>query len=281
MRTFVSTLLATRGVCVVLAAQPPKAFDVASVKPLDPATSFGCDAEYPAGGGFRTKPIPPALVGGMPLGCLIALAYDVTNFEVVGGPGWLWTDLFAIEAKSAGPATQSETKSMLRTLLAERFGLAVRQEPNFKAMKWVLRMARSDARLGPGIRRADMECLKTPGNAPVSERQLRPQLPVPCGLTTASDGVTIAGGSQPLDRLLFLIRGAVGEEVIDRTGLTGLFDNYAHIPRRAATTVNQQGAVDGVSFFTAVQEELGLKLEREEVARPAVIIEGASRPTPN
>lgn len=271
-------LVAALGSCVALAAQTPKTFDVASVKAISPMTNFGCgDANVEYGGGFRIKPVSPAPVGGMPLGCLIALAYDVTNFEIVGGPAWMWTDLFAIDARSAQPATQRDTKAMLRTLLAERFGLVAREEPKFKAMKWVLKMARDDGRLGPGIRSSEPECVKAPENAPVSQRQLRPGLAVPCGF--ASDSAMIAGGSQPVDRLLFYIRLAVGEEVIDHTGLTGLFDYYARVPRRAAAA-GQQDASE-VSFFTALQEELGLKLEREEVMRPAVVIERASRPTPN
>ena len=135
LRTSLAVLIAILGSGIGLGAQAPKAFDVASVKPIDPMMSYGCgDAgvEYPAGGGFRTviptgRPNPP--IGGLPLACLVAIAYDVAALEVVGGPGWVWTDLFAIDARSE-PATRSDTKGLLRTLLAERFGLIVRQEPS-------------------------------------------------------------------------------------------------------------------------------------------------------
>ncbi len=241
-------------------------------------TNYGCgenNVEYSAG--FRIKPIAPAPVGGMPLVCLIALAYDVPVLDVVGAPDWALTDLFAIDARSDGPATRIQTHAMLRTLLAERFGLIARAEPSFKTMKWVLRMARADGRLGPGIRPAEQPCVKTPQNAPVSERKMRPGQPVPCG--TASDRTTLAAGGVPLARLRLPLQTALGEEIIDRTGLTGNLDYYARIPRDGARLSQLDDA--GASFFTAIREELGMKLDREEIIRPAVIVERVSRPTPN
>jgi uncharacterized protein (TIGR03435 family) len=283
MRTSFICLIATVASGLALAGQTPKVFDVASVKLMDPATTrantCGEDGvEYRADGLFRTVKLlrdkPP---GGQPLRCLIAIAYDhVSIVDVLEGPGWLDTAFYAIEAKSDGPASRTEMKEMLRTLLVERFGLVVRQDPRFTVRRWVLTVARSDGRLGPGIRRAVAECLKTPQNAPVSERQLRLGRPVPCG--QARDGETVAAGGVPFTNLLIAIRLAVGAEVNDRTGLTGLVDYYARIPRSAAP--GQQDA-DGVSIFAAVQEQLGLTLEREDVIRPAVIIERVSRPTPN
>ena len=98
------------------------------------------------------------------------------------------------------------------------------------------------------------------------------------GIGQARDGDTMAGGGIPFTNLLIAIRVAVGAEVNDRTGLTGLVDYYARIPRNAAPGPQDP---EGVSIFTAVQEQLGLTLEREDVIRPAVIIERVSRPTPN
>jgi uncharacterized protein (TIGR03435 family) len=211
------------------------------------------------------------------LRCLIAVAYDVPALAVVGGPGWMDEDLFDIDARSEGPVTQDGTKAMLRALLAERFGLVVREDPEFKATRWVLKIARPDGRLGPGIRRTEQECVKTPQNASVSKRQMRPGVPVPCGQT--ADGTTIAGGDRPFSLVFLRIRLAVGEDVIDRTGLIGSFDYFARLPPARGTYGIREE--DRPSIFTAVQEELGLKLEREEVTRPAVIIDLASRPSPN
>jgi uncharacterized protein (TIGR03435 family) len=139
---------------------------------MDPATTRAntcgeAGLDYRLDGVFRTvKLLPDKPMGGQPLRCLIAIAYDHGSIvDVLEGPGWLDTDSFAIEAKSDGPASRTEMKEMLRTLLVERFGLVVRQDPRFTVKGWVLKVARSDGRLGPGIRRALMECLKTPQNA--------------------------------------------------------------------------------------------------------------------
>ena len=105
---------------------------------------------------------------------------------------------------------------------------------------------------------------------------MRPDLPVPCG--QARDGETMAAGGVPFTNLLIAIRVAVGAEVDDRTGLTGLVDYYARIPRNTAPGPQDP---EGASIFTAVQEQLGLTLEREDVFRPALIIERVSRPMPN
>ena len=176
MRTSFACLIAIVASCVALAGQTPRAFDVASVKLMDPATTrantCGEDGvEYRADGLFRTIKLlrdkPP---GGQPLRCLIAIAYDhVSIVDVLEGPEWLDTDFYAIEAKSDGPASRTEMKEMLRTLLAERFRLVVRPDPRFTVKRWVLKVARSDGRLGPGMRRFVMECVKTPQNVPVSE----------------------------------------------------------------------------------------------------------------
>jgi uncharacterized protein (TIGR03435 family) len=74
-----------------------------------------------------------------------------------------------------------------------------------------------------------------------------------------------------------MIQLALGEEVIDRTGLTGLFDYFATLPD--GSTPGQQDA--GVSIFTAVEEQFGMKLQRQEIQRDIFIVEKVSRPVPN
>jgi uncharacterized protein (TIGR03435 family) len=270
-------LIALLGGCMAVAAQTPKAFEVSSVKPVivTPGVGFSCGFRWEAeeggraaAGRFRTL---------MPVRCLIALAYDVPVLAVVGGQGWVDEDLFDIDGRSEGPASQGDTRAMLRTLLAQRFGLVVREDSEFKARRWVLEMARPDGRLGPGIRRAGQECSKTLQNAPVSDRQMRPGVPVPCG--TAADGTTIAGGGQPFSMVFLRIRLALGEEVIDRTGLTGAFDYFARLPPARGTYGLRED--ERPSIFTAIQEELGMKLQREEITRGAIIVERVSRPIPN
>jgi uncharacterized protein (TIGR03435 family) len=268
LQTFVMTLLALLGTSVATIAQTPKTFEVASVRPH--SASGNRDWSYPPGGGF---------VGTAPLATLILLAYELKADTIVGGPDWLRSQLWEINAKSAQPATRDEVHAMLRTLLEERFDLRWRKDPNGKSTVWVLRMERDDGRLGSSIRRTTVDCIKKPGPlvAPISEREMRPGLPVPCGVVTDTIGGVVAGGGAGLDRVVFYLRLALKEEVIDQTGLTGSFDFFARLP----PTIGDQKDRDDVSIFTAVREQFGMKLQREEVTREVFVIERASRPTPN
>src|SRR5687768_16613310 len=149
---------------------------------------------------------------------------------------------------------------MLRTLIEERFGLVWRKDPNGKGVVYALTMAREDKALGPAIRRAEVECVKSGAPIrPIAERRLQPGAPVPCGFSRGND--VTAAGSMPMGMLVSTIQLALGEEVVDRTGLTGNFDYYVSLPRNS----QQPGAQDPaeVSIFTAVREQLGMKLERQ------------------
>ena len=83
----------------------------------------------------------------------------------------------------------------------------------------------------------------------------------------------------PIRMVAAAIQLALGEEVVDRTGLSGNFDYVVTLPRNSGNV----GAHDpaDVSIFTAVQEQLGMKLQREEITRDAFVVEKVSRPTPN
>jgi uncharacterized protein (TIGR03435 family) len=251
-----------------LRAQPQQtspAFEVASIKPAESGTY---SYTFIQGGGFRAR---------LPLEWLISIAYDVRPSDrIIGEPSWARTQFFDIEAKVGGPASRTETLAMLRALLEERFGLEWRTDPSGTATVYALTLAHEDKKLGPGIRRSERECIKVV-QARVSERLLRPDAPVPCGLS-GSDGV-VAAGAQPLRMLASAIQMALEEEVIDRTGLTGTFDFYITLPRARQTGITPD--TGSASIFTAVQEQLGMKLERETVQRDAFIVERVSQPTPN
>jgi uncharacterized protein (TIGR03435 family) len=100
---------------------------------------------------------------------------------------------------------------------------------------------------------------------------------VPCGIASA-DGVYAAGG-QSIRVLASTLQIALGEEIIDRTGLVGTFDFYITLPR---SRVNAAAPDAGEpSVFTAIQEQLGMKLQREEITRDAFVVVRVSQPTPN
>jgi len=268
----IAILLVNLSLATAQTPAPPLRFDVASVKPIPEAVSDmyrNLKYQILPGGGFQ---------GVISLEWLIATAYGVMPLQrIVGEPSWVRTQRFQVDAKAGGAATDAETLAMLRALIEERFGLVWRRDPNGKATVYALVLANDTQRLGPGIRRAAMDCVKGAATTPpVSARQLRVGQPVPCGMfNSASDGVT-AAGSVPIQLIVTAVRLSLGEEVVDRTGLTGNFDFYLQLPPRGQT-VDQQD----VSLFTAVQEQLGLKLQREEITRDVFIVDKVSQPTPN
>lgn len=247
----------------------PLRFDVASVKP----TGVTMPPGPPQGGVMRYRLLPAGgLQGTITLEWLIATAYEIMPVtRIIGGPGWVRTQVFDVDVRPGGKATTAETRAMLRTLLEERFGLVWRRDPNGKATVYTLVMANDAQRLGPGLRRAEMECVK--GDKTV--RPLRGGQSVPCGVNFEGDRTT-AGGNVPFQLLVSAVSISLGQEVVDRTALTGNFDFYLQLPPRGQP-IDQQD----VSIFTAVQEQLGLKLQREEITRDVFIVEKASQPAPN
>jgi len=263
-------LMATCGATLFAQVPPPSpAFEVASIKPHDIDRTYR--VRFLPGGGFT---------GTLPLEWLIMIAYEVRPPErIVGEPSWVRTQYFNIEAKPSAQVSQSETLAMLRTLIEERFGLVWRKDPSGKAVVYALTMAREDKTLGPAIRQAQIECVKSGAPIrPTFDRRLQAGVPVPCGSALGADGVS-AGGSMPISMLASTIQLVLGEEVVDRTGLSGTFDYFVTLPRNSQNLGAQDPSA--VSIFTAIQEQLGMKLQREEITRDAFVVEKVSPPTPN
>jgi uncharacterized protein (TIGR03435 family) len=239
-------------------------FEAISIKPY--ATTGRYSTAFARDGSFTAT---------LPVERLIAVAFGIRQMNrIVGEPGWARTEWFEIEAKPAFPSSRAETLSMLQSLLEDRFGLVYRRDPNGQATVYALTVARFDKQLGPGLRPAEIECLKNMAPPPaVVDRQLRPGLPVPC--LPASGGDVFTGGSVPMSLIASTIQLASGEEVVDRTGLSGNFDYYVKLPR-----VETLALLDptGLSIMNAVEEQLGLRLQREDVPRDVFIVERVSRP---
>lgn len=214
---------------------------------------------------------------------LINHAYGFRRDRILGGPEWLDSERFDINARSSSDASDPEIASMLRSLLSERFKLVVRME-NREQPVYALVLARSDGRLGPNLRPTG-DCVggtvsavtPSPGGAP---NRLSPQLP--CGLRRFYDVnlTTISGGARTMDDLARALDGVGGRAVMNRTGLTGTFDfdlRYAPASAVASGTSN----IDLADVFTAVQEQLGLKLDSQRGQVEFLVIDSVEMPTPN
>jgi len=246
--------------CAVLAQTPaaawPKfdAFDVATVKPVDP------DAH--AGRMFRTDGTHRWVATNFTLKALIALAYDMNPRTISGGPGWMESQHFDIDAITPGEVkpTRLEQMQMLRALLVERFGLKFhRQEKEFSI--YALTVAKGGSKLKEAEKPDDPPQLfgvVYPGKMEVPAR-----------------GVTMD------DFVAMLQRATLDRPTVNKTGLTGKFD----FDLVWAQDESQYGGEVPVApddapnppLFTAVQEQLGLKLEAMRGMVSAMVVDQAER----
>jgi uncharacterized protein (TIGR03435 family) len=278
-------VVATLGVSAVVARQSKPSFDVASVK-AQPQASLDSGllavlAQSPfmtyRAGRFRAENVTPTW--------LLMHAYRPTyrhRDQFVGLTGWLDRERFVIEATVSGVdsagngAVIPETVlNMLQSLLESRFQLRVKQERRERPVYALVR-SRKDGRLGDGLRASKDDCTTTvdlrPGD-PGFRRDCIGQLRV--------DGIKLV--ARPIDELVQFLTSRVNRLVIDETGLTGTFDvDLAYeVPKMAG--INSAAAVAEFSagVFTAVQEDLGLKLESTVRPIPVLVIEHIERPTAN
>jgi uncharacterized protein (TIGR03435 family) len=245
---------------------------------------------------------PPGryLATNVPLRLLINSAYRLTPDQYVGLPNWSESDRFDVSAKAPDGATPDELQRMLQSLLAERFKLVAHVETR-DAPIYALAMARDDRRLGPQLKKSTIDCgpilaarqadARARGPAPV-------RVPVPgqnerpvCGIRATRrqtpGGATLNGyiaGNTTIARLAEQMRGELRRLVVDRSGLAGEFDfDLQYAPVRDLASPPAPGATpasdEGPSLFTALQEQLGLKLESTRGPVEYLVIDRVEKPT--
>lgn len=200
-------------------------------------------------------------------------------FKIVGGPDWIASERYDVNAVADGNPAREELRAMARRLLADRFRLRAHVEQR-EAPVYELVLDRTDGRLGPQLRRSDTPCRQA-GPPPAAEPNPLP----PCVMRFGRGTLSAAG--MTLGQLAGMgLSRYVGRDVIDRTALTGPFDwtltwtptpNAVPPPNQPATV----DVVDGVSIFTAVREQLGLKLESTRALMDVLVIDHVERPTPD
>ena len=246
------------------------AFDVASVKP----TKSGVPLPFIMSPGRFTMRAPVRV--------LIQNAYQLLqDARLVGGPSWLSSDRFDIVATMAGNPPPEQMPLMLRSLLADRFKLVVHTETRELPI-YALVLAGKDGTLGARIRPAAFDCVAARGRGnwalPPPESSGR----MPCTIRFRP-GNLMAGGTS-LAQLADHLAPFVNRVVMDQTGLEGNFDfDLEWTLDQWKPDVPQQSEImpNGPSLFTALQEQLGLKLEPARGAVDVLVIDSVSRPTPD
>jgi len=238
----------------------------------------------------------------IPLKVLITNAYQLSFYQVVGGPDWVSTDRFDIAAKVPDGAPPEQTRAMLRTLLKDRFTLAVHMETRDTPI-YALVKARADNRLGPNLKPSTTDCgpIRAQRAAAIAEvaRARGGRVPVPpppgpnepivCQMRVSGRGgstLTYRAGSITMSALGNALRPYVGREVVDRTGLAGEFDfdlQFSPPPTTGSVDAGIPVAPldDAASVFTALQEQLGLKLESTRGPVEIMVIDRAEKPDEN
>jgi uncharacterized protein (TIGR03435 family) len=213
-----------------------------------------------------------------PLRWLIRVAYDIpmATSQLVGGPDWLDTERYDVEAKAALgvilpdlPTTLREAKMkvMLQTLLAERFKLVLRREVRERSIYALV--AKNGARLQPAkVEEAACSTVTSP--------------PAPCHRFAGGPERGLKGDAVSMADLTKVLSAFVDRPVVDKTGLNGLFDLKlaAWTPAQPVVTNTESSANDRLTIFS-VLDELGLKLDAQKDSVDAFVIAQAEKPTPN
>jgi uncharacterized protein (TIGR03435 family) len=287
--------LVTVACATSLAAQSPQmtigaaAFDVASVRRYQPVPGRGTND------GINVMPGGRLLVPGATLRGLIAAAFGVLDIQILDGGRLPANDRFTIDATTRPDVTVDDARSMLRTLLAERFRLTAHAEQR-ELQVYVLTVARDDRRLGEQLRRSGPECsfpkgpagIPAPppppaGSGPDMSRALPlGAAPLRCAnlLFHSTVGAHFSLREMTLGRFADRLTATLGRPVLDRTRLDGAFDiDLTYTPD--AATLDTASAPNAPSLLTALREQLGLRLESSRELVDVLVIDGVESPTEN
>lgn len=245
------------------------AFEVVSVKP---------NFSGAAGGSVRITPGGRLVAQNATLRVLIGSAYDVRDFQLFGGPDWVKAEHYDIEAKAQNDApTEQMISLMLRGLLADRFRLITHRETRDLPV-YRLVIAKGGNKLKPAV---GGNC--TPMVPPPNPSQIDPNTFRPCSGFNTVNGM-LRGGRVGMERLAIALSRILGRTVIDDTGLTGTYDvNLLWKPDETQALQIPLPVVDpsAPSLFTAIQEQLGLRLESGKGPVEVLVIDAAEKPSVN
>ena len=255
-----------------------RTFEVASVKP-----NHSGDARLSFGG-------PPGRyeIVNAPLRTIVRVAHQVQDYQIVEAPGWIATERFDILATTPA-VVPTERAEMLRNLLAERFNLRAhierREMPIFEMV-----LTRSDGQLGQAARATGVNCAERAagrnGGAPPPATPAGVRLDRPlCGLMLRPGA--LMAGAMTMGEFARALAPQVNRFVLDRTGITGFFDFDVQFTPEQITPpppgVPPLPPVDpnGPSLFTALQEQLGIRLNATRGPIEVLVIDAITRPTPD
>jgi len=285
-------------VTAAAAIAAPFLLGVMTVKPLlaqEPSTTAAFDStsvKANTSGSGMIQMLPAANRGwqatNVTLGFLVRMAFQLQDDQIVGGPNWLFEDRFDVMGTGTAPGRDGSLFNKVRSMLADRFHLATHTETRELPI-FALVMARGDGALGSKLTKSTADCSPQANGAGRGLLNLgeRPR----CGFRIGPGSLDVGGQTMAL--FAQNLSRFVGGIVVDRTNLAGTFDiALAYAPQSARNPAARDlpGAPppgpptdgnDAPSIFTALVEQLGLKLEATRGPVEVVVIDRAEHPAAN
>lgn len=247
-------LAAASGLCQTnSAAHPRLEFDVASIKLSKPGALGGGIKPMPSGQGYIAENVPVKL--------MILLMFHLNRNQVSGGPGWLDSDLYDVEAKADGPHTVDELHTMFQNLLADRFKLQFHMD-----QKVLPAYSLTVDKSGPKVK----------------ENPSPESFDIP--IRGAGRG-KIAATHSSMAYFAWNLSLRLDQPVVDQTGLTKFYDFTLEWAPEPPSGLSGGDAglspASGPDLFTALREQLGLKLESRKLPVDVMVIDHIERPSEN
>jgi uncharacterized protein (TIGR03435 family) len=260
---------------VTLAAQAPLEFEVASIKR---------NTSGDRGNSMRSMPDGTEVMVNSPIRSFIGAAYLSESGQYVGLPDWAQNERYDVTVKAPAGTTREQERQMWRALFSERMKLVAHEETTEQPI-YNLIVARPDGRLGPKLKPSAHDCI---AESAAARQRGGPPAPLTtdadfldsCGMRMGA-GRIISGGIT-IQNFIFSLRGLAGRVVRDKTGLAGFYQmDFTYAEPTQAANGGAADPNDAPSVFTALQEQLGLKLEPDKMPLQFVVIDHIERPTEN
>ena len=281
MKKLLLVLLGTAVTAIPLLCQAPAEskpkFEVATIKPSDPGQR---------GSRTQLQPGGRVVISGVPVRDLMALAYRVRDFQITGGPSWMGTDGWDIEARAEegsfspptaaqDPNTPDPLSIRLQSLLEDRFQLKTHREKRELPI-YELSVSKS----GPKIKQSEDQRVPGLGALPPSQPGV-----VPRGGMRRSPG-SLTASAVPVSQLAMALSLVLERTVADKTGLQGFYDIKLQWtpdspPAARAGIPEPPPDTNGPSIFTALQEQLGLTLSSARGRVDIIVVDSVQRPSEN
>jgi len=249
---------------------PTLTFDVATIRPVQPtdANFHASVASPPHSSRFE--------IANLPIKTLLQIAYGF-DAPVVGAPDWVANTFYTIQARSDEAAdarlaqlttneVRLEKRNAIRVLLAERFGLKTHME------------TRNSAIYNLVVAKGGIKMQAAPAPPPAAEGEAPPP-PPPTDIQAhgSQHGLEFNAKNSSMRAIAGVLSSMVEAPVMDKTGLTGIYNYTLQFGR----DWSDHDPDSFPSIFTAVQEQLGLKLEAEHESVPNLVVDQITKPTEN